>query len=77
MGNMGMPMYLKLSAGASQQSNLATIISAFFYFIFYHIYLTRCSIAVLTCTKYKSKETDIREKEIDLAAVPLRVRPAT
>jgi hypothetical protein len=29
MGNMGMPMHLKLSAGASQQSNLATIADAF------------------------------------------------
>jgi hypothetical protein len=28
MGNMGAPIYLKLSAGASQQSNLAAIVSA-------------------------------------------------
>jgi hypothetical protein len=28
MGDMGVPTYLKLSAGASQQSNLATIASA-------------------------------------------------
>jgi hypothetical protein len=29
MGNMGMPTYLKLSVGASQQSNLATIANTF------------------------------------------------
>jgi hypothetical protein len=36
----------------------------------------RCSIAVLACTKYKSKEKDIREQKIDLATVLLRVRLA-
>jgi hypothetical protein len=38
--------------------------SFFFFFLKkIHIYLTRCSIAVLACTRYKSKEKDIREKE--------------
>jgi hypothetical protein len=34
----------------------------FFIFYFYHIYVMRCSITVLACTKYKSKKTDIKEK---------------